>query len=248
MNFKGGQPLRNVLHTAVASLPAGWFPRYHKAAPGAPADDVLLALLQDLCRLPEPVVLNLDTYEDASADACRWVEGQLLSQAGGVRPAPGGGRRAARPGPRGDAVGGGGRHPGTPSDRRPGRLVRLRPPGAHRVGRARRRDFDPGQGDSGERADDGGDAVEPVPAGRSEWNLTPSSGCSRAARAPPAGRPTRATASTGRGCGTPTRPRSDGSPAVVVRTLALALWVYAVTSATPRPRPGRPPTRSSTAG
>lgn len=83
MNFKGGQPLRNVLHTAVASLPAGWFPRYHKAAPGAPADDVLLALLQDLCRLPEPVVLNLDTYEDASADACRWVEGQLLSQAGG---------------------------------------------------------------------------------------------------------------------------------------------------------------------
>ncbi len=100
--LKAGQPLPEVLARVRRDLQGQRFPRYERAlAESDPLEALRSAFLDDLAECTDPVLLILDTYEQASADTQRWVEEQLLGLccryqglrlviAGQVVPNPGG--------------------------------------------------------------------------------------------------------------------------------------------------------------
>jgi hypothetical protein len=78
-DFKHGASLAEVLEFARAALPDQPFPAFDTEWSGRRRDEVLgAAFLDDLRYCPDPVLLLLDTYEQATAENQRWVETRLL--------------------------------------------------------------------------------------------------------------------------------------------------------------------------
>jgi len=78
-DFKHGAALGEVLEFARAALPDQCFPAFDAEWSGARREEVLgAAFLDDLRYCPDPVLLMLDTYEQATAENQRWVETRLL--------------------------------------------------------------------------------------------------------------------------------------------------------------------------
>ncbi|WP_295436861.1 ATP-binding protein [uncultured Thiodictyon sp.] len=81
--FKSGNPLTDVLDRVRRDLRGQCFERYDREAKGANRLEALrAAFLDDLQDCPEPVLLLLDTYQEASADTQRWVHDHLLDRCG----------------------------------------------------------------------------------------------------------------------------------------------------------------------
>lgn len=75
--FKAALPLADVLTLLVRDLEPLRFPRYERErARGAPS--LRQAFLEDIDDARVPLLLVLDTYEQATDDARRWIEDQLL--------------------------------------------------------------------------------------------------------------------------------------------------------------------------
>ena len=78
-DFKEGLALARVLHFARGALPDQRFPAFDAEWSGARRDAVLgVVFLDDLRYCPDPVLLLLDTYQQATAENQRWVENVLL--------------------------------------------------------------------------------------------------------------------------------------------------------------------------
>jgi hypothetical protein len=78
-DFKHGLGLADLLHFARGALRDLPFPAFDAEWSGGRRDETLgRAFLDDLRRCPDPVLLLLDTYEQATAENQRWVETRLL--------------------------------------------------------------------------------------------------------------------------------------------------------------------------
>lgn len=76
VDLKGCPLIETVFHTIQLDIGPNLLPGFHTAE----SPDRGFKLLSDLKRLGEPLVLALDTYQDASDAIRMWVECQLLSQ------------------------------------------------------------------------------------------------------------------------------------------------------------------------
>jgi hypothetical protein len=76
VDFKGTPSLENVLDSILFDLPAKLLTRTAKTE----GSSRRLELIRDLQQVTEPVLLIFDTYEQASADAQKWLEGQFLAR------------------------------------------------------------------------------------------------------------------------------------------------------------------------
>lgn len=75
-DFKGTLPLEDLFGTLKLDLGRDILPATHRAAGARPSNE----LLSDLQDATSPVLLIFDTYEQASEDSRRWIEGRLLSR------------------------------------------------------------------------------------------------------------------------------------------------------------------------
>lgn len=76
--FKNGLPLRDVLLEAKRDLVGLRFPRFERELERDLPEMLRAAFLQDIEETTLPVVLLLDTYEQATDEAKAWVEHRLL--------------------------------------------------------------------------------------------------------------------------------------------------------------------------
>jgi AAA ATPase domain/Domain of unknown function (DUF4062) len=86
--FKGALPLTDVLHDLRRDLRAARFSRFDRYRESGPAEMLRKAFLLDLEECVQPVVLVLDTLEQATDDARDWVLHRLLplcSTTSGIR-------------------------------------------------------------------------------------------------------------------------------------------------------------------
>jgi hypothetical protein len=77
--LRTGVPLDTVLANLRRDLCHLRFPRYDAEPDAAGSERRRAAFLDDLQETPDPVLLLLDTYEQISADAERWVQDHLLA-------------------------------------------------------------------------------------------------------------------------------------------------------------------------
>lgn len=74
LDLKGCPTLDELFDTLTLEVDATLLPAFHSAN-GPPRKT---ALLKDLEKLPKPLVLGFDTYQDVPLDIADWIEGQLL--------------------------------------------------------------------------------------------------------------------------------------------------------------------------
>jgi hypothetical protein len=79
--FKNGPSLREVLFSLSQDLPGVRFARFHRDLERNAVEPLRTAFLQDISESLQPVVLLLDTYEDATDEARQWVEQHLFNLA-----------------------------------------------------------------------------------------------------------------------------------------------------------------------
>jgi hypothetical protein len=77
-DFKASPSLADVLWDLSRDLAPLRFPRFKREMDRSATDSLRTAFLQDLDESGKPVVLVLDTYEQATEEASRWVENRLL--------------------------------------------------------------------------------------------------------------------------------------------------------------------------